>query len=71
MLVLPIGEGREMLAKDIIRKCIEEMQVRFVIHMGKFKCKVLDRARAHSTNTAAPKTERERDTRRYSSRQFL
>mmetsp|Transcript_56645 Transcript_56645/g.104867 ORF Transcript_56645/g.104867 Transcript_56645/m.104867 type:complete len:192 (+) Transcript_56645:84-659(+) len=28
-------------AKDIIRKCIDEMQTRFVIHLGKFKCKVV------------------------------
>mmetsp|Transcript_39210 Transcript_39210/g.92312 ORF Transcript_39210/g.92312 Transcript_39210/m.92312 type:complete len:192 (+) Transcript_39210:88-663(+) len=28
-------------AKDIIRKCIEEMKTRFVIHMGSFKCKVV------------------------------
>merc|ERR1712048_442452 len=30
-------------AKDIMKKCIEEMQVRFLIHMGKFKIKVADK----------------------------
>eukprot|EP00928_Gymnodinium_smaydae_P041060 TRINITY_DN277_c0_g1_i1.p1 TRINITY_DN277_c0_g1~~TRINITY_DN277_c0_g1_i1.p1 ORF type:complete len:198 (-),score=56.27 TRINITY_DN277_c0_g1_i1:113-706(-) len=27
-------------AKDIIVKCVVEMQTRFLIHMGKFKCKI-------------------------------
>jgi len=27
--------------KDIIKKCIEEMQTRFLIHLGKFKVKVV------------------------------
>merc|ERR1712187_23607 len=30
-------------AKDIIQKCIEEMQTRFLIHMGKFKVKIVTR----------------------------
>merc|ERR1712039_420346 len=28
-------------AKDIIVKCIVEMQTRFLVHMGTFKCKVV------------------------------
>jgi len=30
-------------AKDIIRKCIKEMETRFVIHLGAFKCKIVDK----------------------------
>lgn len=29
-------------AKEIIRKCIKELEVRFLVNMGKFKCKVVD-----------------------------
>jgi len=29
-------------AKDIIRKCIKEMETRFVINLGNYKCKVVD-----------------------------
>mmetsp|Transcript_99876 Transcript_99876/g.282876 ORF Transcript_99876/g.282876 Transcript_99876/m.282876 type:complete len:193 (-) Transcript_99876:76-654(-) len=29
-------------AKDIIRKCIKEMETRFVINLGSYKCKVVD-----------------------------
>mmetsp|Transcript_285 Transcript_285/g.530 ORF Transcript_285/g.530 Transcript_285/m.530 type:complete len:192 (-) Transcript_285:153-728(-) len=30
-------------AKDIIRKCIKEMETRFVINLGNYKCKVVDK----------------------------
>eukprot|EP00747_Dinoflagellata_sp_TGD_P210811 gnl/TRDRNA2_/TRDRNA2_84054_c0_seq1.p1 gnl/TRDRNA2_/TRDRNA2_84054_c0~~gnl/TRDRNA2_/TRDRNA2_84054_c0_seq1.p1 ORF type:complete len:192 (+),score=47.38 gnl/TRDRNA2_/TRDRNA2_84054_c0_seq1:96-671(+) len=30
-------------AKTVIRACIKEMETRFVIHMGTFKCKVVDK----------------------------
>mmetsp|Transcript_2133 Transcript_2133/g.6793 ORF Transcript_2133/g.6793 Transcript_2133/m.6793 type:complete len:194 (-) Transcript_2133:62-643(-) len=29
-------------AKDVIRKCIKEMETRFVINLGDYKCKVVD-----------------------------
>merc|ERR1711935_323871 len=29
-------------AKEIIRKCIKEMETRFVMHLSKFICKVVD-----------------------------
>eukprot|EP00419_Tripos_fusus_P085201 CAMPEP_0172862268 /NCGR_PEP_ID=MMETSP1075-20121228/73750_1 /TAXON_ID=2916 /ORGANISM="Ceratium fusus, Strain PA161109" /LENGTH=192 /DNA_ID=CAMNT_0013710551 /DNA_START=47 /DNA_END=625 /DNA_ORIENTATION=+ len=29
-------------AKEIIRKCIKEMETRFIINLGNFKCKVVD-----------------------------
>jgi 20S proteasome subunit beta 4 len=30
-------------AKEIMRLCIKEMETRFVLHMSKFKCKVVDK----------------------------
>merc|ERR1711862_497550 len=33
---LTLDEG-----KDIIRKCIQEMKRRFVLHLGEFKCKIV------------------------------
>merc|ERR1719468_300027 len=30
-------------AKDLIRKCITELETRFVMQLGKYKCKVVDK----------------------------
>lgn len=30
-------------AKDIIRKCIAELEKRFIVQLGKYKCKVVDK----------------------------